>query len=82
MLSALNTRLPTQESVDALRRQLYLDPVALRPGMLPLQRDVRWIADKILEKLTPLAGYPRDQLAIEALHHRLSNSPPSPGSVG
>ncbi|WP_340053873.1 hypothetical protein [Pseudomonas sp. JAI120] len=77
MLSALNTRLSTQESVDALRRQLHLDPVALRPGMLPLQRDVRWIADKILEKLTPLAGYPRDQLAIETLHHRLSNGPPS-----
>ena len=67
---------PAQETVDALRRQLHIAPKPLRPDMLPLQRDVRWIADTVLEKLVLLAGYHRDQSAIEALHYTLTHSAP------
>jgi len=51
-----------------------MNPRALSPGTLPLQRDVRWIADHIVEKLEPLGGDQRHRLAIEALHQRLCNS--------
>jgi hypothetical protein len=67
---------PAQATVDALRRQLHMTPEPLRPDRLPLQRDVRWIADAVLEKLVLLPGYHRDQCALEALHHTLTNSAP------
>ena len=54
MLSALSTFTPlppAHDTAEGLRRQLHLRPEPLRPGMLPVQRDVRWIADTLLEKL-------------------------------
>ncbi|MBS7841566.1 hypothetical protein KFF47_02120 [Pseudomonas fluorescens] len=69
------TPAPALAPADALRRQLHLSPEPLQPGMFPLQRDVRWIADLVLDKLVPLTGYHRDQAQIEALHHKLSSSP-------
>lgn len=84
MFSVLNARpfeasipAPAQETADVLRRQLHLSPASLQPGIRPLERDVCWIADRVLEKLIPLAGYHRDQASIEALHHKLSSPEPS-----
>ncbi|QVN02628.1 hypothetical protein JYG38_04005 [Pseudomonas rhodesiae] len=66
---------PADACARGLRRQLHIHPEPLTPGMLPLQRDVRWILDTVLEKVVNLAGDPRDKQAIEALHRTLSNSP-------
>ncbi len=63
-----------QESASALHRQLHITSEPLRPGMLPLQRDVRSVVDYVLEKLVALAGDPQRQRKLEALHHTLSNS--------
>lgn len=84
MFSVLNARpfeaaisAPAQQTADVLRRQLHLSPAPLQPGMRPLERDVCWIADRVLEKLVPLADYHRDRASIEALHHKLSSREPS-----
>ena len=69
-----STHPPLYDTTAVLQRQLHMKPWPLSPGTLPLQRDVRWIADYILEKLEPLGGDQRQRLAIEALHHRLCNS--------
>ncbi|MGY2176570.1 hypothetical protein [Pseudomonas azotoformans] len=67
----------SQETADALSIQLHRSPGRRPPGSCPLQRDARWIADLVLEKLTPLASFHRDQAAIEALYQKLSTSEPS-----
>ncbi|MDQ0738684.1 hypothetical protein [Pseudomonas sp. W4I3] len=74
--SLLSTCPPAHDTATLLHRQLRAEPEPLSPGTLPLQRDVRWIADHVLENLVPLAGDHRDKLAIEALHHTLCNSEP------
>ncbi|WP_300634895.1 hypothetical protein [Pseudomonas sp.] len=71
--SPLSPPLPL-DTTAVLHRQLRKNPEPLSPGALPLQRDARWIADHVLEKLVPLAGCRRDKLAVEALHHTLCNS--------
>ncbi|MEG8231213.1 hypothetical protein [Pseudomonas orientalis] len=72
--SPVSTHPPLYDTAAVLHRQLRMNPRALSPGTLPLQRDVRWIADHIVEKLEPLGGDQRHRLAIEALHQRLCNS--------
>ncbi|CRM25350.1 MULTISPECIES: hypothetical protein [Pseudomonas] len=72
--SPVSTQPPLYDTAAVLHRQLRMNPRALSPGTLPLQRDVRWIADHIVEKLEPLGGDQRHRLAIEALHQRLCNS--------
>ncbi len=72
--SPVSTQPPLYDTAAVLHRQLRMNPRAFSPGTLPLQRDVRWIADHIVEKLEPLGGDQRHRLAIEALHHRLCNS--------
>lgn len=72
--SPVSTQPPLYDTAAVLHRQLRMNPRALSPGTLPLQRDVRWIADHIVEKLEPLGRDQRHRLAIEALHQRLCNS--------
>lgn len=77
MLSVLGsqpTQSPVHDSASVLRRQLHLTPAPLQPGMLPLQRDVRWILDVVLEKLAALKGNPHEQASLAALHQKLANS--------
>ncbi len=68
---------PAQDTAGALRRQLHLWPEPPEPGLYPLKRDACWIADRVLEKLAPLADYHREQASIEALHQTLSSHEPS-----
>jgi len=79
MLSALSTFTPlppAHDTAEGLRRQLHLRPEPLRPGMLPVQRDVRWIADTLLEKLQSYAGSSQELQPIRALHQTLTHSEP------
>ncbi|MGH2422062.1 hypothetical protein ACRCF9_16310 [Pseudomonas canadensis] len=84
MFSAVSTQpvvasIPSssQEPADALSRQLHRSLERLPPGSRPLQRDARWVADLVLEKLAPLASFHRDRAAIEALYQKLSTSEPN-----
>ncbi|AZE82373.1 hypothetical protein C4J98_0944 [Pseudomonas orientalis] len=81
MLSVLSPVLPRHSAqditdADALNRQLPGMSESPGPLLLPLRRDVRRLADHVLEKLVPLAGYRRDQAEIEALHRTLCSGEP------
>ncbi len=73
-LSAFAPIPPTQDTAHALRRQLHLTPAPPSPIRLPLQRDVRWIADTVLEKLQSRASSSKALQAIQVLHQTLTSS--------
>ncbi|QJI30906.1 hypothetical protein HKK55_20090 [Pseudomonas sp. ADAK18] len=63
---------PAQETASALNRQLKATTCSPCTGELPLQRDARWIADTVKEKLETLPTTTRDKQEIRALHQTLS----------
>lgn len=65
---------PSQETASSLSRQLKTTTGTPCTGELPLQRDARWIADTVMEKLETLPTATRDRQEIRALHQKLSIS--------